>query len=102
MLKHQVGHRAAYAAGLAGHVWEPVWPSDADCERWQPSTRKMSGCGATPSNGPGFRKGLSVDRMRLQLRGGRAVKLIFPTQEGLYPALKQILTDWLGDRLTLK
>ena len=49
-----------------------------------------------------LRKGLSVDRMRLQLRGGRDVKLLIPTQEGRYQTLKQILTEWLDDRLTLR
>ncbi len=109
MLKHRVSHRAAYAAGLAGMFRlggnsksEPVWLSDTDCERVAAEHPKNVWVRRDAIEQAWLRKGISVDRIRLRCGSGRDVKLIFPTQEGLYPALKQILTEWLGDRLTLK
>ena len=109
LLKRRVGHRAAYAAGLAGLIGvggsakgEPVWLSDADCERVAAEHPKNVWVQRDTIARAWLRKGISVDRVRLQVGGGRDVKLIFPTQEGLYPALKQILSEWLGDRLTLR
>ena len=109
MLKHRVGHRAAYAAGLAGITGiggnskaEPVWLSDADCERVAAEHPKNVWVRRDSIERAWLRKGLSVDRMRLQLRGGGDVKLLIPTQEGRYQTLKQILTEWLDDRLTLR
>jgi hypothetical protein len=109
MLKHRVGDRAGYAAGLAGITGiggnskaEPVWLSDTDCERVAAEHPKNVWVRRDNIERAWLRKGLSVDRMRLQLRGGRDVKLLIPTQEGRYQALKQILTEWLGDRLTLR
>lgn len=108
LLKRRVGLGAAYSAGLAAGLGvggdsrgEPVWLSDADCERIAAEHPKNVWVQRNAIARAWLRKGISVDRMRLELRGGKEVKLLFPGQEGRYPALKQILSEWLDDRLTL-
>jgi hypothetical protein len=109
LLKRRVALRAAYAAGLAaslgvggGSTAEPVWLSDADCERVAAEHPKNVWVRSDTIARAWLRKGLSVDRVRLQLMGGESVKLLFPAKEGRYQVLKQILSEWLGDRLTLR
>lgn len=109
LLKRRVGHRAAYAAGLpaslglgGGSPGEPVWLSDADCERVAAEHPKNVWVPREAVARAWLRKGIAVDRIRLQVRDGRQVKLLFPAQERRYPVLKQILSEWLGDRLTLR
>lgn len=109
LLKRRVGHRAAYAAGLSaqlglagGSNGEPVWLSDADCERIAAEHPKNVWVPREAIASAWLRKGLAVDRVRLLLTGGQTVKLIIPTNDHKYPALKQILTEWLGGRLILK
>ena len=77
LLKRRVALSAAYAAGLAsslgvggGSTAEPVWLSDADCERVAAEHPKNVWVRRDTIARAWLRKGLSVDRVRLQLIGG--------------------------------